>query len=80
MDTINKNYSIKWSYKNSQIEMNSKKLKEFNEENNIEDNSPINIYQEIQLKKKENQLEIEEIFGKPLFNPFQILIIQKNKR
>ena len=62
MDTINKNYSIKWSYKNSQIEMNSKKLKEFNEENNIEDNSPINIYQEIQLKKKENLLEIEEIF------------------
>ena len=81
LDTINKNYFIEWSYRNSPIEMNSKKLKEFIEENKITDNSPIDFYQEIKLKKdKEKDLEIGEIFGKPLFEPFKILMVQKKPK
>ena len=82
MDTINKNYFIEWTFRNSPIEMDSKKLKEFIVENNIDENSPIDINQKIKLRKdKQNliNLEIGEIFGKPLFNPFKILIVESKK-
>ena len=83
MDSINQNYFIEWTYRNSQIEMNSKKLKEFISEKNIDESTPIYINQEIKLRKDKESLfhsEIGEIFGKPLFSPFKILIVQKNQK
>ena len=83
MDTINTKYFIEWTYKNSVIEMNSKKIKKFIEEKNIFDGLPIEIHQEIKPKEEGkllDYLEICDIFGKPLFNPFKILIIERKQK
>jgi hypothetical protein len=82
MDTLNKNYYIEWTYKNSTIDMNLTTIKQFIEDRNIDDNLPIKIHQEIRPKNEDkliNNLEICDAFGKPLFNPFKILIVEKKK-
>ena len=83
MDTINKNYFIEWTFNNFPIEMNTKKLKDFIVENNIKDGSPIEICQKIKPKVGKNNinaLEICDIVGKPLFNPFEIIIFITNQK
>ena len=83
MDTINKNYFIEWTFNNSPIEMNNKKLKDFIVEKNIKDGSPIEICQKIKPKVDNASLksfEICEIVGKPLFNPFEIIIYITNQK
>ena len=83
MDTINENYFLQWYYKDSPIEMNNKKLKDFILENNINESSPIEINQKIKQKEgRENMilLDICEIVGKPLYNPFEILTFEPNKK
>ena len=83
MATINKNYYIEMTYNNSIIEMNSTTLKKFMKENNIDNSSSITINQEIKPKKADkllDSLEICDIFGKPLFNPFKILIIERKQK
>ena len=83
MDTLNKNYYIEWTYKNSTIDMNLTTIKQFIEDRNIDDNLPIKIHQEIRPKNEDkliNNLEICDAFGKPLFNPFKILIVEKKKK
>ena len=83
MDTINKNYFIEWTFNNSPIDMNNKKLKDFIIEKNIKDGSPIEICQKIKPKGDKNTLntlEISEIVGKPLFNPFEIIVFITNQK
>lgn len=83
---IQTNYFIEWTYNNTQIEMDSKKLKTFMEENNLinNDNSPILINQQIKpIKGKENLILLNkiDIAGKPLFNPFRIILFDlKSKK
>ena len=78
MDTINENYFLQWYYKDSPIEMNKKKLKDFILENNINESSPIEINQKIKQKEGRQNilLDICEIVGKPLYNPFEIITFE----
>ena len=83
MDTINENYYIQWTYNDSPIEMNSKKLKTFISENNISDSLPVEFNQKIKPKEgRENMMlkDICEIVGKPLYNPFEIVTFEPHKK
>ena len=76
MDFLDDNYYIVWTYNNQEIKMDDTKIKNFMEDNQINDSSPIEIHQEIKPvpgNENINNLDIEyEIVGKPFFNPFEI--------
>ncbi len=84
IDAIQENYYIDWKYKDNSINMDSKKkLKYFIAEDNSNDSPTIEITQEIKLKPgKEDKiiLEINELVGKPFFNPFEISIFQTKQQ
>ena len=81
LNTLNNNYFIEWTFNNSPIKMNSKKLKDFIEEKNL-DSFSIKFNQEIKLKigHKLNNIDIYEMIGKPLYNPFEIFIFEINQK
>ena len=84
INVIQENYYIDWKYKGNSIKMDSsKKLKVFLTEDNENDSPIIEITQHIKLKPgKEDEitLEINELVGKPFFNPFEISIFQIKKQ
>ena len=84
IDALQENYYIDWKYKGNSINMDStKKLKYYITEDNENDSPIIEITQEIKLKpgKKDTTiLEINELVGKPFFNPFEISIFQTKQQ
>jgi len=84
MENINNNYYIQWYFNNKEIEMNSKKIKVFMQDNNMDGASSFIINQRIIIKPgKENIVvnEVCDIVGKPFFNPFEIFTFEaKEKR
>ena len=77
-----KGYSIKWYYNKINIDFNYTKLKQFLKENNLLDNiSTLEINQEILFEEK-NYEKIEEYsnyFAIPYFNPFSLVIYNKEE-
>ena len=74
-----KNYErgfiIKWYFNKKCIEINSTKLREFLELNNISNYSTIEFEQEInELNENKNSIEPLDYIAIPYFNPFKILI------
>ena len=80
-----KNYvtgiSIKWFYNKKNIEFNSTTLSKFIQENNLLDISTLEINQEIIFGEgtKEEIVEYCDYFAVPFFNPFSLLIYDKQK-
>jgi hypothetical protein len=73
--------TIKWYYNEKNIEFNSTKLSQFIQENNLLDISVLEINQEIFFgeEKKEEPIEFFDYFAIPFFNPFSLLIYNKQK-
>ena len=73
--------TIKWYYNEKNIEFNSIKLSQFIQENNLLDISILEINQEIFFgeEKKEAPIEYFDYFAIPFFNPFNLLIYNKQK-
>ena len=73
--------TIKWYYNEKNIEFNSKKLSQFIQENNLLDMTVLEINQEIFFgeEKKEEPIEFFDYFAIPFFNPFSLLIYNKQK-
>ena len=70
-----KSFIIKWYFNKKCIELNSTKLREFLELNNISNYSTIELEQEInELNEDKNSIEPLDYIAIPYFNPFQILI------
>ena len=71
-------FNIKWNYNNINIEFNPTKLKNFIKENNLLDISLLEINQEIFEDDYEKNIEFIDYIAVPIFNPFSILIYDKN--
>ena len=70
-----KGFIIKWYFNKKCIEINSTKLREFLELNNISNYSTIEFEQEInELNENKNSIEPLDYIAIPYINPFKILI------
>ena len=70
-----KSFIIKWYFNKKCIELNSTKLREFLELNNISNYSTIELEQEInELNEDKNSIEPLDYIAIPYINPFKILI------
>ena len=74
-----KGFEIKWTYKDINIEFNSTKIKKFITENNILDVTTLEIKQEIIEGNSKNVFEYVDYVAIPSFNPFTILIYNKEE-
>ena len=83
MDTLQEKYFIEWSFQNQPIEMDSRKLKSFINEDNLNNLSTIEITQVIRLKPGEEEkinIDISGIVGKPFFNPFEVFTFSTSQK
>jgi hypothetical protein len=70
-----KGFIIKWYYNKICIELNSTKLREFLESNNISNYSTIKFEQEIsEINENNNSIEPLDYIAIPYFNPFKVVI------
>ena len=80
MDIIQKNYFIEWRYKDQIIKMDTRRIKSFLPDENMQDIPPIVLEQEIKLMEGAViNLEICRIVGKPFYNPFEIYTFEPNR-
>ena len=80
MDIIQKNHFIEWRYKDQIIKMDTRKIKSFLPDENMQNIPPIVLEQEIKLiEGEEINLEICRIVGKPFYNPFEIYTFEPSR-
>ena len=83
MDNLDSNVYIQWTYNNTQIKMDSTKIKDFMAINKIDGALEIEINQDVLAvpgtENENTNIEICEIVGKPLFNPFEIFTYEPNQ-
>ena len=72
---LEKDFSINWYYNDKIIEFNSKKLKQFAEENNISNFTTIELTQKVfEIEKNQNIVESLDYIANPIYNPFSLFI------
>ena len=80
MDIIQKNHFIEWRYKDQIIKMDTRRIKSFLPDENMQNIPPIVLEQEIKLiEGEEINLEICRIVGKPFYNPFEIYTFEPSR-